>query len=164
MVGIFAGRRLLFLGDKQTGRALEKLQQGKGRLYWEVMAHFLLLLIPKVQGLRTFSSSLINTCLEYFTLHCFKCFSWICRKLFLDICTYYLWNGFIRHEDILIIVAFLFSAKWKVCYLPLSLLLLNWSWKRTLARNIRRPNLLQIRSILHNTCTCMFLGWHSIRI
>ena len=36
--------------DKQTETALEKVHRGKGILYWEIMAQFLLLVIPKVQG------------------------------------------------------------------------------------------------------------------
>ena len=40
--------------DKQTGTALEKLHRGKGRLYLEIMVQFLLLVIPKVPGPRTF--------------------------------------------------------------------------------------------------------------
>ena len=43
-----------FERDKQTGKALEKVHRGKGRLYLEIMAHFLLLVISKVQGPRTF--------------------------------------------------------------------------------------------------------------
>ena len=60
------GRRVSFWRDKQTGTELEKVHWGKGRLYWEIMTQFLLLVIPKVQGLRTFWLSLIcRPCIPY---------------------------------------------------------------------------------------------------
>ena len=74
-----SGWRLLFWRDKQTGTA-EKVHRGKGRLYWEITAQFLLLVIPKVQGSWTFWSSLL-----IFTLHIFRAllhFSYLTRKIY----------------------------------------------------------------------------------
>ena len=47
------GRKFLFWRDKQTGTTLEIVHRGNGILYWEIMAQFLLLVISKVQGLKT---------------------------------------------------------------------------------------------------------------
>ena len=54
-------RKASILKDKPNRTAFEKVHRSKGRLFGEITAQFLLLVIPNVEGPRTFCSSFIHT-------------------------------------------------------------------------------------------------------